>query len=139
MPTLISFSFCIIAEFTRTSLRIEQAWGREIRTGYQVTNQMVRSVHDLATCIVIHISYNALMSRKSRYLATILSCRCHISQLLLHTFCQNIIISWCGAQLLRNSAQRTKCTEQTKQANFQPVFCKNNTFPFFWACPFLCG
>jgi len=45
---------------------------------------MVRSVHDVASYIVMHINYIALMNRKLRYLATLMSCRCCISQLLLH-------------------------------------------------------
>jgi hypothetical protein len=95
-------------------------------------------VHDVASRIVMHINYVALMSRKLRYLTTLLSCRCCISQVLLHSCHQNILILWCGTQLLRNSAQCTKCTERNEQANFQLVPCANNTFPF-WPCPFLCG
>jgi len=86
----------------------------------------------------MHINYIALMSRKLRYVATLLSCRCCMSQHLLHSYHQNILILWCETQLLRNSAECRKRTEWNEQANFQLVSCTNNTFPF-WPCPFLCG
>jgi hypothetical protein len=53
-------------------------------TGYQVTSQMVRSVHEVARYTKIHVKYNVLISGKLRYPATLWSGGCQISQILLY-------------------------------------------------------
>jgi hypothetical protein len=51
----------------------------ENRIVHEVTNQMVRSVRDVARYPKIHIRY--LVSRKLQYLANLWSQRCLISQI----------------------------------------------------------
>jgi len=56
---------------------VNRKYSWENRTEYQVMNEMVRYVHEVAR-------YTVLISRKVWYLATLCFQRCHILQLLLY-------------------------------------------------------
>jgi len=60
------------------------------RTGYQVKNEWLRSVHDTATHPKVHTMYNILIFEKLWYLATLWSQRCQILQLLLFLTLNNM-------------------------------------------------
>jgi len=49
--------------------------------GYQMTNYMVRSVHEVAMSPKVHIMFKFPISRKLWYLVTLCSQKCQILQL----------------------------------------------------------
>jgi hypothetical protein len=50
---------------------VSKKFSRENRTGHDVTNENVRSVHEVAAYTKVHLKHHVLIPAKVQYLATV--------------------------------------------------------------------